>query len=67
MEQQINVKSLRESLKLTQTELADHIGVSQGAVSLWETRGAPKRGAAKKALLNLAIYGPLFLKKEPKV
>ncbi|WP_407061879.1 helix-turn-helix domain-containing protein [Brucella gallinifaecis] len=62
MEQQINVKSLRESLKLSQTELAGIIGVCQGTVSLWETRGAPKRGAAKKALLNLALYGPLLVK-----
>lgn len=53
MEQPIDVKAIRATLKLTQAELADEVGVAQGDVSNWETgKHAPSR-AARKTLERL--------------
>lgn len=56
MENEINVKSLRAKLQMTQAELGDAIGVDQSTVSLWEA-GSKPRGPAKKLLLMLAKQG----------
>jgi DNA-binding transcriptional regulator YiaG len=53
----INVKALRAQFELSQTQLAEALGVSQSAVSHWETRGVPKRGATRKLLMSFAHYG----------
>lgn len=53
MDQPIDVKAIRATLKLTQAELADEVGVAQGDVSNWETgKHAPSR-AARKTLERL--------------
>lgn len=57
MVNEIDVKSLRTSLGLTQVKFAAALGVSQAVVSNWENRGAPKRGAARKLLMSFALYG----------
>jgi DNA-binding transcriptional regulator YiaG len=53
MDQPIDVKALRATLKLTQTELASQVGVAQGDVSNWENgKHSPSR-AARKTLERL--------------
>jgi len=56
MEQAINVKDLRATLKMTQAELGAAIGVDQSTVSLWEA-GMKPRGPAMKLLSMLAQNG----------
>jgi DNA-binding transcriptional regulator YiaG len=42
----IDVKSIRDTLKLTQAQLAERVGVAQGDISNWETgKHAPSRAA----------------------
>ena len=57
MDQEIDIKSLRASLDMTQSELGAAIGVDQSTLSLWESGSRP-RGPAKKLLLLLAENGP---------
>jgi DNA-binding transcriptional regulator YiaG len=54
---EIDVKSLRTGLGLTQVKFAEALGVSQSVVSQWEKKGAPKRGAARQLLLGFVRYG----------
>lgn len=54
---EIDVKAIRRDLNMTQVEFAKALGVSQSIVSGWETKGPPKRGAARKLLLSFAVYG----------
>ncbi len=61
---EIDVKSLRRDLGLTQVDFAEALGVSQSAVSGWEKNGPPKRGAARKLLLSFALYGKAFVEKD---
>jgi DNA-binding transcriptional regulator YiaG len=53
MENEIDVRALREKLGLTQVQLAVALGVDQGTVSKWENGGKP-RGPATILLQNLA-------------
>lgn len=53
MEQQIDVKTIRDQLGLTQGQLAEAVGVTQSTVSLWETKTTLPRGPARKILLSL--------------
>jgi DNA-binding transcriptional regulator YiaG len=53
MEQQIDVRAIRQTLKLTQAQLAERMGVDQSTVSNWEN-GSDPRGPAKKLLCQLA-------------
>lgn len=57
METQIDVRSLRNSLGLTQAQLADAVGVDQSTVSNWEN-GITPRGPAKKLLQSLSAGQP---------
>ena len=45
-----NLRALRESKGLTQTALADAIGVTNASVSLWETKGTVPRAGGLEAL-----------------
>lgn len=54
MEQQIDVKALRASLKMTQAEFGSAVGVDQSTVSLWETGNTTPRGSARKLIEMLA-------------
>jgi DNA-binding transcriptional regulator YiaG len=53
MEQQINVKAIREALGLSQAALGEAVGVDQSTVSNWENGKSP-RGPARKILEGLA-------------
>ena len=57
MVNEIDVRSLRTGLGLTQVKFAEALGVSQSVVSQWETKGPPKRGAARQLLLGFTRYG----------
>ncbi len=48
------MKSIRERLDLTQTELAELLGVSKGAVTLWETGKSVPSRENRLALLELS-------------
>jgi DNA-binding transcriptional regulator YiaG len=50
----IDVKALRERLKLTQAKLAEAVGVDQSTVSNWEKHVTVPRGPARKLLHSLA-------------
>ena len=57
-----SVKSLRVHLSLTQTALADELGVRQQTVSEWETGAYTPRGASERLLTIVAeragfVYG----------
>lgn len=47
----MGIKSARESMGLTQKELADYLGVTRSSVAMWETRRALPRA---DTLVNLA-------------
>lgn len=49
----LGLKSLRKSRGLTQAELASHIGVSYGAIGMWETG---KREPDNSTLICLADF-----------
>ena len=61
---EIDVKSIRRDLELTQVEFAKALGVSQSIISDWETKGPPKHGTARKLLLSFAIYGKALIGKD---
>lgn len=54
----INLKNIREQKGITQAQLAEMIGVTQGAVSAWETgRWEPTLATIRKAsnVLNCTV------------
>lgn len=63
MVNEIDVKALRGTLGFSQAKFAEVLGVSQAAISKWETNGPPRRGAARKLLLSFALYGKAFYHK----
>ena len=52
----VQVKMLRRHLKLTQTELAEELGVRQQTVSEWETNAYQPRGASARLLSMIAEH-----------
>ena len=48
-----NLKALRESRKITQTHLGEHIGAKKSAISLWESG---KRQPDQETLVRLANF-----------
>lgn len=48
-----NLKALRESRKITQTQLGEHIGAKKSAISLWESG---KRQPDQETLVRLANF-----------
>jgi putative transcriptional regulator len=54
MENDLDIKSLRESLGQTQAEFAANLGVDQGTVSNWEKRKTKPSGPARKIMRTLA-------------
>ncbi len=54
MSYEIDVKKLREALKMTQAQLAAELGVDQSTVSLWEKAGKKPRPPAMKLLAMFA-------------
>jgi DNA-binding transcriptional regulator YiaG len=52
-----SVKGLRRHLAVTQSELAEEIGVRQQTVSEWETDQYTPRGASEKLLNMVAERG----------
>ena len=54
MQQDIDVKSLRAALSLTQAQLGEAIGVDQSTVSNWEKGETRPRGPARKLLESLS-------------
>ena len=48
-----NLKALRESKKITQTQLGEHIGAKKSAISLWESG---KRQPDQETLVRLANF-----------
>jgi DNA-binding transcriptional regulator YiaG len=61
-----SVKGLRRHLALTQTELADELGVRQQTVSEWETGQYTPRGASEKLLNMVAERGGFRYRAGPK-
>jgi len=58
MEQAIDIKAIRSELGLTQTALAEVLGVDQGTVSNWERAAHVPRGPARKLLERLRSEAP---------
>lgn len=58
MEQEIDIKEIRARLGLTQTALAEALGVDQGTVSNWERAANVPRGPARKLLERLLSEAP---------
>lgn len=61
-----NIKNMREHLKITQSELAKQLGVTQGAVSQWENNSTrPDIDLLPKLaeLLNCSVDELLGIKK----
>lgn len=52
MENELDVKAIRETLGLTQAQLATEVGVDQSTISNWENGQTP-RGPARRLLLTL--------------
>ncbi len=50
----LDVKALRDRLKLTQAQLGEAVGVDQSTVSNWEKQVTVPRGPARKVLRSLA-------------
>lgn len=46
----LNIKTVRETLGMSQADLAAKIGVDQSTISAWEKGGLPKRGLTLDAL-----------------
>jgi DNA-binding transcriptional regulator YiaG len=65
------IRAIRNSLKLTQQEVADRIGAQRHTVARWETGVNKPKGAYLKALNELAISVKKKRKKgsrnEPKI
>jgi DNA-binding transcriptional regulator YiaG len=53
MESELDVKSIRKALDMTQAQLASEVGVDQSTVSNWET-GTTPRGPARILIAALA-------------
>jgi DNA-binding transcriptional regulator YiaG len=53
MEQPLDIKAARAALNMSQTKLADAIGVDQGSVSAWENDRHKPSKAARKAIEKL--------------
>jgi DNA-binding transcriptional regulator YiaG len=49
----LDIKTLRETLGVTQTQLAEMVGVAQGDISNWETKKHAPSRAARKTLERL--------------
>lgn len=49
----LNVRQLRDDLGESQQAFATRFGVTQTAVSLWETKGPPSRGLVRRMLEDL--------------
>lgn len=62
MDQQIDVRALRTSLRLSQQKFGEIFGVDQTTVSDWERKGVPKRGTTRKMLQHFAMFGSIFSK-----
>jgi DNA-binding transcriptional regulator YiaG len=58
MENETNVRKLREDLGMTQAQLAAEVGVDQSTVSLWETTDTKPRGPALKLLAMIKARIP---------
>lgn len=54
----LDVKTLREDLGESQGKFGSRFGVTQGAVSRWETDGPPQRGLVAVALAKLRARTP---------
>lgn len=52
-ETDLDVKGLRLSLGESQAEFGGRFGVDQSTIHRWETRGVPRRGAARVAIERL--------------
>ena len=50
----VEIKRVRERLKLTQIEFAERLGVSQATVSLWENGARRPTGSALKRIEHVA-------------
>lgn len=50
MEQEIDIKALRNRRNWTQADMAAHFGVDKATVWRWENIGIPNRGVTRKAL-----------------
>lgn len=46
----LNIKTVRDTLDMSQAELAAKIGVDQSTISAWENGGLPKRGLTREAI-----------------
>lgn len=57
MENEIDVKAIRDTLGLTQAGLAEQVGVDQSTISNWENGQTP-RGPARRLLLSLIAPKP---------
>lgn len=53
MEHEIDIKELRSSLGVTQSELANALGLDQSTISNWENGHQKPRGPARKLLASL--------------
>lgn len=53
MEHEIDIKELRASLGVTQSQLADALGLDQSTISNWENGHQKPRGPARKLLASL--------------
>ncbi len=51
--EEINVKKIRESMKMTQAEFAEHFGFSMRTLQEWEQGRSVPRGVAKNFLILL--------------
>ncbi|TMP63114.1 hypothetical protein CWB79_22415 [Pseudoalteromonas sp. S1649] len=58
MEQHIDVRALRASLRWTPAHLGEAVGVDQSTVSNWENGMLPRRGPARKILQSLVSETP---------
>lgn len=61
MEAELDVRKLRDKLRMTQAQLASEIGVDQSTVSLWETGHSRPRGPALKLLTFISCSNEVVL------
>ena len=52
-----NLKSLRESRKITQSQLGEYLGAKKSAISLWESG---KRQPDQETLVRIATFAIIF-------
>ncbi len=60
-----SVRALRKHLKLSQTEMAQELGIRQQTVSEWETGRYQPRGASAKLLSVVAERAKFSYKTSP--